>query len=326
MAAAPTDNFTLLVPQASTLAPQVDALFWSLLALSLLVSAAITIVIVWFCIKYRRGSPASRHQPAARNLRLEDVWIGVPLLIFIGLFAWAGVLYLRMFSPPPQALVVFVVAKQWMWKVQHRSGRREIDELHVPLGVPVRLIMTSQDVIHSFYVPAFRLKQDVLPGRYTALWFQATKLGTFALMCSEYCGTDHARMGGNVVVMPAERYQQWLAAAPVPADARARGAALFARVGCAGCHDAASGLPAPSLARVYGSQVQLADGRSVRVDDAFLRAALLTPEKTRIAGYDAVMPSYRGVLDAAQVDELVAWLRDGAASAPANGASGTVPR
>ncbi len=212
----PANGFDFSVPAASTLAAPIDGLFYTLLALSLLVSFAIIATVVYFCVKYRRGSAASRSDAHASRLNLEDIWIGVPLVLFFAIFCWSAVIYARIFTPPPNALDIFVVGKQWMWKIEHASGRQEIDELHVPIDVPVRLVMTSQDVIHSFFVPAFRLKQDVLPGRYTALWFQATKAGVYPLSCSEFCGTDHARMGGAVIVMSQEDYQQWAAASAAP--------------------------------------------------------------------------------------------------------------
>jgi len=211
-----TNGFDFSVPAAATIAAPIDALFYSLLAASTLVCIAVSASIVYFCIKYRRTASADRSGAPSENRRLETVWITVPLLAFFGIFCWAGALYSRIFTPPSDAIDIFIVGKQWMWKVQHTSGRQEIDEVHVPLGVPVRLVMTSQDVIHSFSVPAFRLKQDVLPGRYTALWFQATKIGVYPLYCSEYCGTDHSRMHGTVVVVPSEQYQQWLAGANLP--------------------------------------------------------------------------------------------------------------
>ena len=206
-----SNGFDFSVPAASTLAPSIDVLFYTLLALSAVVTVAIVAAIVYFCVKYRAASKADRSASHASRLNIEDVWIAVPLVLFLVLFVWSAVLYARIFTPPPNTTDIFVVGKQWMWKVQHGSGRQEINEVHVPLGVPVRLVMTSQDVIHAFFVPAFRLKQDVLPGRYTALWFQATKAGVYPLSCTEFCGTDHSRMGGTITVMPQEDYERWAA-------------------------------------------------------------------------------------------------------------------
>jgi cytochrome c oxidase subunit II len=210
----PANGFDFSVPSAATIAPAIDTLFFTLVALSLLVTLVIGCTIVYFCIKYRAGSNASREDAHASRLNLEDIWIGVPLVLFFGVFIWSAILFVRIYTPPPNALDIFVVGKQWMWKIEHKTGRQEINEVHVPLGVPVRLVMTSQDVIHAFFVPAFRLKQDVLPGRYSALWFQATKLGVYPLSCSEFCGTDHSRMGGTVIVMPPEDYERWASEKP----------------------------------------------------------------------------------------------------------------
>jgi cytochrome c oxidase subunit 2 len=212
------NGFDFSVPAASTIAAPIDTLFYTLLVLSSIVTIAIVATLVYFCVKYRRGTPADRSDAHASRLDIEDIWIAVPLVLFFAVFCWSAVLYARIFTPPPNALDIFVVGKQWMWKIEHSSGRQEIDQVHVPVDVPVRLVMTSQDVIHSFFVPAFRLKQDVLPGRYTALWFQATRIGEFPLSCSEYCGTDHSRMNGAVVVMSQEDYQRWAAARPAPTD------------------------------------------------------------------------------------------------------------
>jgi len=302
------NGFDFSVPAAATSAAPIDTLFFTLLALSAVACFAIVGCIVYFCIKYRRGTAADRRNPPSRNRRIEGLWIGMPLAVFLGVFCWAAVLYARMFAAPPDAIDIFVVGKQWMWKVQHGSGKQEIDALHVPLGVPVRLIMTSQDVIHSFFVPAFRLKQDVLPGQYTALWFEATKSGSYPLECSEYCGTDHARMGGRVVVMPAERYQQWLTAHTAQQVPVERGAALFRNRGCAACHTPTSGLHAPALEHVYGTRVTLADGSTRLADREFLHAAIIDPAHHRLAGYEAVMPSFRGVLSDAEIDAIIDYL------------------
>ena len=210
---------------------------------------------------------------------------------------------------PADALPVYVVGKQWMWKLQHRNGRREIDELHVPLGQPVRLVMTSQDVIHSFFVPAFRLKQDVVPGRYTSLWFTATRLGEFHLFCSEYCGTDHAAMLGRVVVMEPAAFARWLAAGPRVPGLAQQGFALFREHGCSGCHAAGSTVHAPSLDGLLGSHVHLQDGRTIVADENYVRDSILAPDKDIVAGFAPLMPSFAGQLSEEQIEALIAYLR-----------------
>jgi len=204
---------------------------------------------------------------------------------------------------------VFVVAKQWMWTLQHPSGQREINELHVARGQPVRLVMTSQDVIHSFFVPAFRLKQDVLPGRYTEMWFTPTRTGRFHLFCAEYCGTDHARMGGDIVVMEPADFERWLDAHGGTPDMAARGEALFRQYGCSGCHGANATIHAPDLAGLFGKPVPLADGTTVIADERYLRDSILLPRKEIAAGYEPIMPSFAGQIGEPDILDLIAYIR-----------------
>jgi len=210
---------------------------------------------------------------------------------------------------PADALPVQVVAKQWMWKLEHRNGRREINELHVPLGEPVRLVMTSQDVIHSFYVPAFRLKQDVVPGRYTTLAFTATRLGEYHLFCAEYCGSEHSMMTGRIVVMTPAEFARWLAAGPAEPGLAQRGFELYRRHGCSGCHDPQSTVGAPPLEGLIGRTVHLQDGRSLVADENYVRDSILEPRKDIVAGHQPVMPSFAGQLDEEDIAALVAWMR-----------------
>jgi cytochrome c oxidase subunit 2 len=204
---------------------------------------------------------------------------------------------------------VFVVAKQWMWRLQHPDGRREINELHVARGRAVKLIMTSEDVIHSFFVPAFRVKQDVLPGRYTTLWFTATKDGEFHLFCAEYCGTDHARMGGRIVVLEPAEYARWLNAATPARSMAERGAQLFRQLGCSGCHAAAATVAAPKLEGLYGKPVPLEGGGTVIADERYLRDSILLPRKEVVAGYAPIMPSFAGAVSEDQLLDLIAYIK-----------------
>jgi cytochrome c oxidase subunit 2 len=304
----------LLPPAASTLAPRVDALFYAVLAVTGTVAIAITVLIVVFSIRYRAASTVMRTGgPPPRQARvrrwLEITWTAIPLLLFLAAFGWAANLYVDRSIAPANAMEVAVVAKQWMWKLEHRNGVREIDELHVPRGVPVKLLLTSQDVIHSFFVPAFRVKQDVLPGRYTLLWFTATETGRFHLFCAEYCGTDHAGMRGGVVVMEPADFARWLAAQPPGSDMEQRGAALFRALGCSGCHGASATVRAPDLAGVYGRPVPLADGTTVVADDRYLRDSILDPKKEVAAGYAPVMPSFAGQVSEEDILDLTAYLK-----------------
>jgi len=304
-----------LPPSASTLAPRVDALFYAVTATTATVALAVFIALIYFGIRYRAGNPIPRHEDIAEaqrraRIRVELVWTLVPLLLFLCAFGWAAALYVERGTAPADALPVDVVAKQWMWKFQHAGGRREIDELHVPRGQPVRLVMTSQDVIHSFFVPAFRAKQDVLPGRYTELWFTATAAGRYHLFCAEYCGTDHAGMGsGEVIVMEPADFQRWLAAADGAPDAASRGAALFREFGCSGCHGANAAVHAPDLAGLYGKPVPLSGGSTVIADDRYLHDAILLPRKEIAAGYAPIMPSFAGRIGEEDVFDLIAYIR-----------------
>lgn len=302
------------LPEASSISGRVDTLFDVMLALSGVVTLGVFAAIVWFCIKYRRGSTADRSNRHKKSLGVELTWMLVPLGLFIAVFIWSIALWARMLTPPADAAPIYVVAKQWMWKVQHPGGQREINTLHVPLGQDVKLIMTSQDVIHSFYVPAFRVKQDVLPGRYTQLWFKATQTGRFDLFCAEFCGTDHSRMHGTVVVMKPAAYAHWLGEHAGIGLAR-RGADLFRQYGCSGCHDAHASVHAPDLMALYGSTVPLADGDQVRVDDAYLHDSIMLPRKQIAAGYAPIMPAYQGRIDESDVLALIAYLKSRAAPA-----------
>jgi cytochrome c oxidase subunit 2 len=240
---------------------------------------------------------------------METSWSVIPFLLILVFFYWATTLFMAQQSPPDDALTINVVAKQWMWKFQHTEGAREINDLHVPAGRPVRLTMTSQDVIHSLYLPALRIKQDVLPGRYTQLWFTADSPGTYALRCAEYCGTDHSEMVGRFIVMRPEDYARWLQAAAIDGGLAVRGKELFHRLGCSGCHTSGSAVHAPSLAGVYGSLVPLADGRIVRADAQYIHDSIMLPNQDVAAGYEPIMPPFGKLIDEEQVVQLQAYIR-----------------
>jgi len=304
----------LFPPSASTAATHLDRL---MLALTLLMSTVIIIVgalLVVFCIRYRRGARMPRANAPSRSRRIELIWSTGPLLVFLGIYAWAAHDFLELARVPADAMPVFVVAKQWMWKLEHANGRREISELHVPVGRPVRLTMTSQDVIHSFYVPAFRIKQDVVPGRYTTLWFEATQTGEYDLFCAEYCGTQHSLMRGRIVVMSPADFAAWLDRGTQQPSMAQRGFALFRSYGCDGCHGANSSVHAPKLDGVAGRTVALADGRNITADDTYLRDSILLPARDVVAGYAPIMPSYAGQIDEADLMAIIRYLHEGAAT------------
>ncbi len=299
----------LFLPEAASIARPIDVLFWSMLGLCALVALAVMGAMVFYAVRYRRGSRADRSGAHNQSLGVELTWMLVPFAIFVAVFVWSLALFVQARTAPPDAQTVYVVAKQWMWTVQHPGGQREINVLHVPLGEAVRLTMTSQDVIHSFYVPAFRLKQDVLPGRYTQLWFRATRLGSYALECAEYCGLDHARMGGSIVVQRPADYAAWLAGHAAGGSLAARGAVLYRARGCSGCHAPGSAVHAPPLGGLFGRPVHLADGRTVIADERYLRDSMLLPGLSVVAGYAPQMPSFSGQLSEEDVLALIAYLK-----------------
>lgn len=302
-------GFPLAPEQASGIAPQVDLLFWSLTALSVVMTVGIALAIVLFVVKYHHTSRADRRGRSTGNWLVEFAWILIPLGLFLGLFLWATRLYVHMASPPKDATEIFVVGQQWMWKFQHPSGRREIDELHVPLGRPIVLSMISQDVIHGLYVPAFRLHHDVLPGRYLQMWFTATKPGRYRLYCSQYCGTQHAGMVGWVTALPPSDFEAWLGSGDAPPSMTQAGATLFRQLGCTGCHEGAASVRAPRLEGLFRRPVPLQGGGFAIADEQYLHDSILLPKKHVVAGYAPVMPSYQGQVDEGQILELVAYLK-----------------
>lgn len=304
-----TASLSLWPPAASANGATVDALFVALLAVSALAAILFYVAILVLVIRYRRGADVDRRHPPETRRALEIGWTVAPLLAFLALYAWAAREYAERYRPPADAMEVLVVAKQWMWKLQHLNGRRELNELHVPVNRAVRLVMTSQDAIHSFFVPAFRLKQDLVPGRYTSLWFRPTAVGEYHLFCAEFCGSGHSHMRGRVIVMPQAEYVAWLEAGETGPSLAQRGFELFRRKGCSGCHAARSSVHAPDLTGLPGRVVALADGRRVVADDAYLRDSMLLPDKDLVAGYEPIMPSFAGQLDETEIYALIAYLR-----------------
>lgn len=302
-------NFPIWPPEASKVAQQADYLYWALLCLSALVMIVVFGPMIFFLIKYRRGRKADRRPVHMPETMIEVTWTVIPLALFTGLFAWGANLYWTIERPPPDAMEINVVGKQWMWKIEHPEGNREIDELHVPVGRNIKLVLASQDVIHSFFLPAFRIKQDVVPGRYSTLWFNAKRLGTYHLFCSEYCGTHHSAMGGSIIVMTPEAYQKWLMqGAPGPTLAQ-QGEKLFREYGCSGCHVNSTIVHAPPLEGVYGRPVPLQDGGFIIADEAYIRDHILFPAKNIPAGYTNDMPSFEGHISEDDLLKLIAYIR-----------------
>jgi cytochrome c oxidase subunit 2 len=302
--------FRLFPQAASTLAADVDRVYAYTLGLSVFFSVLVAALVVVFCVRFRHGRHGEivEPRPAYARSHLEYAWIGALTLVFLSMFGWAAVVFARIRDVPQDAMQIRVLAKQWMWKFQYENGRRTIDELVAPLGRPVKLLMTSQDVIHSLFVPAFRVKQDVLPFRYTTLWFEATRTGRFHLFCAEYCGTDHSRMIGWVTVISQPEFEHWLEQVPPQNEQpEASGEELFSQFGCATCHVSGRGL-APTLSGLFGSTVLLDDGTSVVADESYIRESLLDPNAKIVAGFNPIMPSFHTSLTEAQVDALIAYI------------------
>ena len=300
-------NFPLWPERASTVAGNVDALFIFLLIVSGLMTLLIFVLIVFFAarFRYRPGVPAEQIEGSTP---LELTWSIIPMFVFMAIFFWGAVVYFKERTPPRDATEVYVVAKQWMWKLEHAEGQREINELHVPVGRDVKMIMTSQDVIHSFFVPAFRIKQDVVPGRYTTAWFRATKPGIYHLFCAEYCGTQHSGMIGSVVVMEPAQYEAWMGGGS-SGPLSATGEKVFAELGCVTCHRNDAQGRGPNLQGLFGRSVPLEDGRTVTADENYIRESILDPGAKIVKGYKPVMPTFQGLLSEEQLNALVAYVK-----------------
>lgn len=292
------------------MAGKVDAVYFFLVAVSLFFFFLICSLITFFAIRYRKRSDEDRPVAVHGSLSLELLWTIVPFCLSMVMFGWGAVLYFDLYSPPADSMNIYVVGKQWMWKLQHPEGNREINELHVPVDTNVRLIMTSEDVIHSFYIPAFRIKMDVLPGRYTSAWFRATKVGTYHLFCAEYCGTKHSEMVGSVHVMDPVDYEEWLNRASGSVLSMVEtGEQLYTQLGCGTCHEQVDGARGPSLAGLFGQEVELFTGETVIADDAYLRRSILEPASEIVAGYGPLMPTYKGQVNEEDLLRLIAYIK-----------------
>jgi len=299
-----------LFPEAaSTIATRVDALYFFLLGLAAFFSVLIAGLIIYFAIKYRRRSPREIGQHMETHYALEVTWTVVPFLITMILFVWASRVYVAMVTPPAETLNIYVVAKQWMWKFQHLDGQREINELHLPVGRDVKLIATSEDVIHDFFVPAFRVKADVVPGRYITIWFHPTKPGRYRLFCAEYCGTRHSGMTGEVVVMDPPEYQAWLSGGATQQTLSEAGQQLFSDLACNTCHRPDLKGRGPVLEGLFGSMVTLQSGQTITADEAYIRESILNPAAKITAGYQPIMPTFQGQVSEEQLLALVEYVK-----------------
>ena len=304
------------------MAGQVDALYFFIVAVTVFFTVLVALMVLVFSIKYRKSANPIATQIEG-SVPLEIIWSVIPLGIAMVIFVWGSVLYFNLNRAPKDAMEVFVVGKQWMWKAQHPSGMREINQLHVPVGRPVRLTMISQDVLHSFFVPAFRVKHDVLPGRYTYVWFTATKVGTYHLFCAEYCGTKHSGMIGEVIAMEPAAYQSWLAGGAGEGSMASNGEKLFTNLGCITCHTGESGSRGPNLAGVYGSKVKLSDGTTVTADDNYIRESILNSQAKIVAGYGPIMPTFAGQINEEGLAGLIAYIKAMPTATPQQGGAAT---
>ena len=308
-----------LPPSASTLSDRVDALYLYLVGITTFFTLLITGVLLFFMIRYRRRSPHEIPRPIAGSHRLETVWTVIPFLIAMSFFVWGSKLYFEQSVPPNTAVEVYVVGKQWMWKFQHTTGQREINEMHVPLGRKIKLIMTSEDTIHDLFIPAFRVKADVLPGKYTTQWFEATKPGTYHLFCAEYCGMDHSGMIGSVIVMEPAEFDNWLAGSSSQQSPALAGQQLYQTLGCVSCHGVAGeGGRGPALAGIFGSRIFLRGGGSLKVDDAYIRESIVDPQARIVSGFGPIMPTFQGQVTEEQLLQILAFIKSLHGESPEN--------
>jgi cytochrome c oxidase subunit II len=302
-------NLPFFPQQASAQAAQVDAIYFFMVSVTAFFSLLIAVLIVVFAVKFRRRSDEEVGVAIHGSLALEMLWTFIPLGIAMVMFAWGAKVFFDLYRPPAGAMEIFIVGKQWMWKAQHADGQREINELHVPIGRPVKLVMGSEDVIHSYYIPAFRVKADVIPGRYNSMWFTATKPGRYRLFCAEYCGTKHSGMVGWITAMEPADYQAWLAGGPANASPVAAGQKLFSDLVCNTCHQQGTSARGPALEGLFGKTIQLEGGGTAVFDEAFIRESIVNPQAKVAAGFLPIMPTFQGLVTEEQLLQLIAYVR-----------------
>jgi cytochrome c oxidase subunit II len=301
-------DLPLFPDAASAIAPGIDGLYFALVAFSVFFTVLIFALIFFFAVKYKRTSPDQVGVPLHGSTVLEIIWSVGPFLVICAVFVWATKLYFKVYTPQPDAMEVFVIGKQWMWKMQHPEGVREINTLHLPAGRMVKLTMISEDVIHSFYVPAFRVKRDVLPGRYSSMYFKPTTPGKYHLFCAEYCGTQHSGMGGWIYVMEPGEYENWLSGGP-GGSMQTRGEQLFQQYGCASCHRSDGKGRGPSLVGIFNQPQKLQGGTTVIADEVYIRESILTPKAKVVQGFQAVMPTFQGQISEESLLQLIAYIK-----------------
>jgi cytochrome c oxidase subunit 2 len=302
-------NFPFFPQAASEQAGQIDALYFFLVAVTAFFTVLVALLVITFAVKFHRKHDDEVGEVIHGSLALELLWTVIPLGITMVMFVWGAQVFFHLTRPPKGAMEIYVVGKQWMWKAQHMDGAREINELHVPVGRPVKLIMGSEDVIHSFFIPEFRVKADVVPGRINTMWFTATKPGRYHLFCTQYCGTKHSGMIGWVTAMEPAEYQTWLGGGAAGGTMADNGAKLFQDLACSSCHlDNGQGR-GPVLKGAYGKSVTLQSGQTVTLDDAYIRESILTPQAKVVAGFQPIMPTFQGLVTEEQLLQLIAYVK-----------------
>jgi cytochrome c oxidase subunit II len=300
----------LFPEQASSFAWQVDALYFYILAVCLFFGVGCALAILYFAVKYREKERFAEGAPIHGSMVLELTWTVIPFIISMTIFVAGSYVFFNLYRPPAEATEIYVVGKQWMWKFQHGTGQRQINELNVPVGKQIKLVMTTEDVIHDLYFPTFRTKADVVPGRYTTLWFEATKPGRYRMYCAEYCGLNHSGMIGWVNVMEQRDFDDWLAGSAGAQTPVELGNQLFnTKLGCASCHGAQSGSRGPNLAGVFGKEVKLTNGQTLVRNEEYIRNSILNPGGQIVEGYQPIMPSFKGQVTEDQLVALIAYIK-----------------
>jgi len=311
-------TFPLFPQAASSVASDVDLLYFFILAVASFFAVLVSVGVVIFAIKFRRRHPDEVGHDIHGSIALELIWTFIPFVLAMVMFFWGARVYFDLARPPADAMDIYVVGKQWMWKIQHPEGVREINEMHVPVGRAVRVTLGSEDVLHDYYIPAFRVKMDAVPGKLTTMWFKATKVGTYRILCAEYCGTQHSGMLGQVIVMEPHDYEAWLAGGRPTGSAVDNGEKLFTQLACITCHKPDSSGRGPMLTGVFGSTVQLADGRQVVADENYIRESVMNPAAKVVLGYSPIMPTFQGTVSEENLLQLIAYIKSlKVSSAPA---------
>jgi cytochrome c oxidase subunit 2 len=291
------------------MAPTVDNLYFFILGVTAFFALLVVILVIYFAVKYRDDTGLKVGAPITGSIPLEIGWSLVPFFVAMAIFVWSTVVFFQIVRAPDQTLELYATGKRWMWRIQHVTGHREINQIHVPVGRPIKVTFTSEDVLHDLYIPAFRVKADAIPGRYSSIWFTPTKTGEYHLFCAEYCGTRHSGMIGTVYVMEPDDYQAWLAGGGLTGSMSARGEQLFEQLACNTCHLADGTGRGPSLGGVFGSQVKLENGQTVLANESYIRESILTPQMKLVQGYGPIMPTFQGLVNEEGLASLIEYVK-----------------